>query len=649
MALRLITGQDAREPQSGAGLTTLYRSPSLIIQGSRDVMVWKDRTRSAFLLGELAGDRSPSRFKRLLGEDQARCRELLEGRYVLARVEAPGRAVVMTDRFGQMDLYMQETGGVTTLATDMSLLPVARGAAAYDQAALAHTLCVYGYRPPKQHTLYQGVRRLGVDQWVEIQAGRIEIHEEPFEPVSAGAWGQRELNQYADILLDAVESRGSRRGNVVSLSSGWDSTALLACLVNIFGRRKVRAVTARMIYAERSGVINQFEVDRAKAMAEYFGVRLDVVDLDYRTRAGGPDVADRIRSFVRARQLQSMNTITLTTFMERVAKTTPGDEVVFVGEISDGAHNLGFSQFTTIFHPVLEFREYSDKMASYLFGPTAFGLIQEGQLTSDPIYQLLRGRSGSDVFDEPAADARARRQQLLSSFFLRAKRMPFWSLKNHRLLTPQGQERYQTEMERVYLAQASERVTPQTLYAWYLHLYNSFFWQGSTIASRALTAQAHGLRLALPFWDSRLQALLSAMPESAGRGLDLNPTKYPLKWTLKHRLDYPFHLQVGPHSYLYDVDPGFSHSAEILYGSTFAAYFKERLASKPYRQALSHEVFNLGYLDELVDQYLGGTQIRGGGLNDLLSLCLLVMSGWYGMESPEDGSLEPSAEAELPA
>ena len=34
------------------------------------------------------------------------------------------------------------------------------------------------------------------------------------------------------------------------------------------------------------------------------------------------------------------------------------------GEISDGVHNFGFSQFLTIFHPSLEFREYADKMAS---------------------------------------------------------------------------------------------------------------------------------------------------------------------------------------------------------------------------------------------------------------------------------------------
>ena len=53
-----------------------------------------------------------------------------------------------------------------------------------------------------------------------------------------------------------------------------------------------------------------------------------------------------------------------------VASNSNG-EAVFSGEISDGAHNFGFSQMLTVLeHPVHEFREYSDKMASYLFGPT---------------------------------------------------------------------------------------------------------------------------------------------------------------------------------------------------------------------------------------------------------------------------------------
>src|ERR1051325_1355111 len=136
--------------------------------------------------------------------------------------------------------------------------------------------------------------------------------------------------------------------------------------------------------------------------------------------------------------------------------------------------------------------------------------------------------------------------------------------------------------------------------------------------------------MALPFWDSRLHELLSAAPESWGRGLDLNPTKYPLKWTLTHRVPYPMHMQVGPHSYLYDVDPSFSHTAELLYGSAFAPYFRGVLGRREYRHVLSADVFDLGYVDRIVDQYLAGTEVRGAEMNDLLPLSLISSVGWYG-------------------
>jgi hypothetical protein len=387
----------------------------------------------------------------------------------------------------------------------------------------------------------------------------------------------------------------------------------------------VRAVIGRQQYAARTGVINQFEVDRAKAVADFFGVRLDFAEFDYRQE--GASIVEEVRPLFRSQQLASITGLNHWLLARRAAETGHPGEMVFAGEISDGAHNLGFSQFVTIFHPVLAFREYSDKMASFLFGPTALGLLQAGTFETDPIYQLLRSRTAGAVFDAPAAAPDCARQ-LLASFFLRASRVPLWSLDNVTMLTTGGRAAYSTEMEAAYLSH-NGAVTPETLYSWYLHLYNSFHWQGSTVATFAITASAAGLRSALPFWDTRLQAFLAAMPESWGRGLDLNPTKYPLKWMLKNRIRYPMHLQVGPHSYLYDVDPTFSHSAELLYGSALGRHFKSVLAAREYKDVLSPDVFNLPYLDAMVDRYLGGSETRGMEMSDLLVLSLVSTFGWF--------------------
>jgi len=621
------------------GLENLYSCSGLLVQGNQSVEIvsYGDRP-VAILFGQIFGWCTNSGDMRRVENIQVELGPLffrhsidwsldaLEGRYILVQLNSNGSCDISCDRFGQVDLYYQYVDDGIVFATDLSLLPVSSRAGDYDQVALAHTLCIYGNRPAKRHTIYRDVKRLGVREISHLQDNRISFREVPFRPLKTALYGDRELREYSETLLDAVEMRSSSQGNVVYLSSGWDSTALLACLVKLHGARKVRGVIGRMKYAERSGVINQFELDRAQAIADYFGVKLDIVEFDY-WRRGSEDI-DRLRPFLRSHQLFNLAVLNHAGLAEYVAQASDG-EAVFAGEISDGAHNLGFSQFTTIFHPVLEFREYSDKMASYLFGPTFLGLLQNDKFENDPVYNLLRGRLGESMYDEPAPDSIGRTRQLLASFFLRPNRIPLWSLRNMKLLTEKGRECYSGEMEASYLAKPAAEATADTLYSWYLHLYNSFHWQGSTVATFALTADNCGLDMALPFWDGRLQEFLAAMPESWGRGLELKPTKYPLKWMLEHYIDYPLHLQVGPHSYLYDVDPSFSHAAEIMYGSAFVPYLKSLLRPRPYRDVLSPEMFDLAYIDCVVDNYLNGAEKRGGELNDLVAICWLSVIGWY--------------------
>jgi hypothetical protein len=555
-------------------------------------------------------------------------RRALEGRWAAVLQLPDGSWEIGADAYGRYDLYYQRAGSQTIVATDLDLLPVSVEPGEYDQAALAHVVTAYGWRPPKRHTLYKSVRRLGVGETLQIRGRDVTSQTETFRAVPAAFYTERDLNEYADALLETVSAAGSRHGNVVYLSSGWDSTSLLACLVQLYGARKVRAVTGRMVYSERSGVINQFEIDRARAMADHFGVRIDIVDFDYRKQV--PAAFERMQPLLRAHQLAGLTLVSHGVLGDFVARTTGGDETVFAGEISDGAHNLGFSQFATIFHPSLEFREYADKMGSYLYGPTFLELFRKDQFATDLIYDLFRRRAGGAAFDEPAANDVDRRRQFLASFFLRANRLPLWSLDNTQLLTAAGRRLYTDEIERPYLGRAAEELTPETLYSWYLHLYNSFHWQGSTVTTIVATAEALGLRLALPFWDARLQDFLAAMPETFGRGLDLNPTKYPLKWSLRHRIAYPMHLQVGPHSYLYDVDPTFSHAAETLYRSAFSAYFKTHLTPRAYRGLFSKDLFDVARMDTLVDRYLAGEELKGADMGDVVTLIWLTTAGWYG-------------------
>lgn len=620
-----------------SSLKTLFQDETIAVQGTGVLHSWQGQDGSNyFLLGEVVGLRGPDgllsrpALLKLETEQFENPQRLLdvEGRFVVVKILPNHSCELWTDRFGRFDVYWQSVNGGVLLATGLDLLPVAVSGARASTVGVAHSLTVYGNRPAKKHTLYAGVNRLGVDQGIRIASGSVEVLSRKFRPVATENFGRHQLDQYADIFLEAIRARASSDCNVVSLSSGWDSTAILASLVHLFGNRKVRAVIGRMRYADRSGVINQFEIDRAQAFADYYGVRLDICELPY--CSDGPALLEKAKPAFRAQQFSNLSGLNHWVLAEYVARTANGDEVLFNGDVSDGAHNLGFSQFVTMFHPVSQdFREYSDKMASYLFGPTFMRQFVEGKHDQDPIWQWFKLRAGKTHFDELAEISGHRAKQLLTSFFLRGGRMPLYSLANSKLLTDTGRALYAKEMEAAYIDEVSAVVTPETLYAWYLHLYNSFHWQGGTVITRVHAALAHGLRWAMPFSDSRLIEFLSAMPESWGRGLDLNPTKYPLKWMLQNRIDYPKHLQVGPHSYLYDVDPSFSHMGEILFGSSFVPVFKDALASRNFQQWLDTDAFDHGYIDRIVKRYLNNEEFRGAEMNDLGVMALHAAIGQY--------------------
>ena len=90
------------------------------------------------------------------------------------------------------------------------------------------------------------------------------------------------------------------------------------------------------------------------------------------------------------------------------------------------------------------------------------------------------------------------------------------------------------------------------------------------------------LKCRLPFLDIKLIDFLSIMPESWGRGLDINNTKYPLKWVLNNKIDYPIELQNGPHSYIYDIDPDFSHVSELVNASSLKKLYLSELTKDSF-------------------------------------------------------------------
>ncbi|MFA5156134.1 MAG: asparagine synthase-related protein [Candidatus Omnitrophota bacterium] len=639
MKLRIIAGRGLVEKyRSEKELKNIYVSADFLVQGDSSVITIEDKARArAFFYGRVIGRRSGPdtmdslsktdvNFKSFVSSQPTdKCLAELEGRFILVKITDKQGCEVCCDRFGRIDLYYQQINEGAVFASDLSLLPFKDGTVKYDPVGIAHALYIYGFRPAKQHTIYRDVKRLGVGEIASWQDNKLGFRQFVFPRIETNEnYGEKDIKRYYDIIIDAIAKRASSNGNLIYLSSGWDSSSLLSLLVKLYGANKTRALIGRMHLSKRAGVINQFEIDRAKRIADYFGIKLEIAEYDFWQRSD--ELIAELQPFMRSHMLTSMSFFFWAVLAAQAAKTSRG-EAVFAGETSDGAHNLGFAQFTTIFHPVLEFREYSDKMASYLFGPTFLRSIQNGKFNTDPIYNLLKQKYQGRVFDSPASSPDGCARQLFAALFSRDNRMPLWSLKNTKLMTDRGRQGYSDEMEGTYFNKLE--TSPETLYASYLRLYNSFHWQGGTVSTLAFTANNYGLEMNLPYWDSRMQDFLSAMPESWGRGLEIKPTKYPLKAMLRQYVDYPWHLQAGPHSYLYDIDPNFSPVGEFIYDSAFTPHLKRLLKSRAYESILSPEFFDLDYINGVTRRYLDGVEASGPERTDLSALSFISLAGWY--------------------
>lgn len=556
----------------------------------------------------------------------------IEGDFIGCLIRGNQDVTIFSDRFNRKDVFYSLTENGFIAGSDLSCMATG-SEKIYDQAALANIVSIFATYAPKKHTIYKDIRRLGVGERLVASNNQVAIETLPFTPLKIENYDdnkKEKMEEYANILEDAVKIRSSSSTNWVYLSSGWDSTTLLALLVKNYDSSNVKAVIGKMEYAKRSGNINEFEIERAKKVADYYSVDLEIVPFDY-TGQKSVDDLEKLKPFLKENHIYLGSGYNFYLLSDYIRKNSSPNDAVFCGEISDGAHNFGFSQFATILeHPVLDFREYSDKMASYLFGPTFFKSILKRTYSEDAVYKLLRSRLTDHIFeDDRELNEYEKKIKFVASFFLRNRRIPFYGLSNFRNLTEEGMKMYELEMFNTYFKECTENITPETIYSWILHLYNSFHWQGSTVKAVHETALYNNINLSLPYWDVRLQKFLSKMPENWGRGLELRPTKYPLKWMLENKIDYPLHLQVGPHSYLYDVNPNFSHSAEILYGSAFVPLLKDSVRDYPFEKIMNREYFNVDYYKKLTDDYIAGVEVSGQELTDLFALVSLCFVGWY--------------------
>ena len=577
--------------------------------------VWKNENKEKFFFFV----RINRIFKKKDLEDPKKSKTL-EGAFIVLKVSQNNVLDLWTDKFSKEDIFYTSENNHYYISTSLENIDVNSEKYGYDKYGISQSLIIYGNRPSKKNTFYKNIKRLGYYETLNINNKKINIKTLNLELVNSENYTKNHINEYFDTFIESLEKNSSKDDNIVFLSSGWDSTSILAGLRHIYGRKKIRCLIVQQNFSKKYGITNLPELNRAKKFAEYYGVKLDVLNLNYLSEKFIFTYLDKVNKICKSKNFNLFPIMGQYLLAEKAAEIRNAtDTTVFTGEMSDGAHNLGFSQFTTIFHQSSKsFREYSDKMMSYLFGPTFLKNIENKNFDSDPVWKILREKFNGKIEElSKKKNFRTIKNIFLRSFFAQSTRFPNYSLDNEPFLTIKGRADYNSYMKKNYINDYAKKLNSESHYSVFLNLYNSFHWQGSSVASLKACADFHNLNICNPFHDLKMFDFLSKMPESWGRGLDLNSTKYPLKEILKEKLNYPIHLQAGAHAYVYDTIFTYNQNEELITRSNLPAIAKQKLTSSKILNNLDKKHFNIRYINKLIQKYKKNQKLHIKEINEL--------------------------------
>jgi len=311
----------------------------------------------------------------------------LDGDYCIIRIYNQ-KISFNIDNKGSYDLFYSINGKNINFSNDFKLISeINRTRLSFDNFAIMNAISNVSKRPPLKKTIFNEIKRLDLNQQSIITKNNCKILDQKINPLKTKTnFSEKSfLEDYENALKD-YSKIGKNKNKVLFMSSGWDSLTVLKFLIEKFGRKRVKPVIARLNFSKSSKIFNKYEIEKAKKICDHFSVKLNIITINY----------DNIKTYLdKLSEISSkrMLTNTFAYFLHynliNFGAKKFGSSDFYSGEISDGAHNFGFSQYVSLIDNESNgYREYADKMMCYLFGPTFFKKVLDGSYIKDPIFLL---------------------------------------------------------------------------------------------------------------------------------------------------------------------------------------------------------------------------------------------------------------------
>jgi len=488
-----------------------------------------------------------------------------------------------------------------------------------NQISIINILNTYGNYAPKKNTIYKNINRLGLNQFFKINPKTLSLKKTNYNSKPYIINKDPNIEDYRKALNESISLRSSNKMNWILMSSGWDSSSILAILNKIKGPKKITAVIGRVKFSDKYGFINDFEIKKAKKICLHYKITLKVINVDFSSSIYLKNFK-RYKTILKSHGLYSLLSYNQFFLSEYISKKASKKlDAVFCGDISDGAHNFGFSQYATFLnHDDLNLREYFDKMYSYMYSPSFFSKIKNKNFKKDYVFNTLIKLKNIKLFKDLKKN---KILKYIMPLFLSQNRLPFENFLNSNLFSQLGKFSLFNIMQKDYFNNVVKMINAKNFYGLILQLYNSFHWQSTQVRCMIHAPYFFGMRSYAPFRDTSVLKFLSVMPENWGRGLELRPTKYPLKEILKDKtLNYPTKIQIGPHSYLYDTNPRWNPKEDLIYHSKARSLYINSLKKLDINKFFDKKFFNISKLNKLKKNYLKNKKEKGKQIDEIFNL-----------------------------